>query len=597
MATNLDEQNPLSAAFWADAPEGSPISYKGLETRRKIAEQLMSQQQKYPKTVGEGIFSAAQSFANAMDFKRLEHLEAARQQQIDAQTREAGAALEESNRPTGAPPPPPYAPPLTTPQVPPTPSPAPPDVSEASPEAPAPAPGLPPIAPTPPILAQGDAPMSPDAIAAGATQPEVNAARTQLAQALVKRSLLAPGATGGGTPAPFAPPAPGERLVEQASAVPGPVPTGAGQIVPPRPPPPVPTGNPPIVTEIPRAPPPGGMGTVPAPENPVPRPPPDSFGRTPVPAVTALQPPAPPQPLPMQPLEIRATRNALAADDPDIKQQWAAVAASEKSKRDQIYARDVETYKSELARFNADYARNQEAAQKKPATDVAQAKNELELQQLRRASQQAIPDSEAVPIVKASYEQAKPLVGASISARNALGLLDADKNHQMFTGPDANVRLQMNRFLSTIGFNSDPRVAATQQFKSYLAPIIGALRPQIVGSGSQSEKELATLEQAAGSDITMDKPAIEKILRSVERLNLVAANQHQQKVLTFTGNDPERRREGFGYFGLPMETILPDAAVADFRQQYAKDPQRAVEEIDRAFNSPGLGLRLLRSSR
>jgi hypothetical protein len=56
-----------------DFNANEPLSYEALQTRRKIAEQMAGRRaQPYPKNVGEGIFSAADSLADAYGQKSLE---------------------------------------------------------------------------------------------------------------------------------------------------------------------------------------------------------------------------------------------------------------------------------------------------------------------------------------------------------------------------------------------------------------------------------------------------------------------------------------------------------------------------------------------
>jgi hypothetical protein len=69
------ETNPLSYAFWAGTPSNSPLSYDALQTRRKIAEQLMGKRSPFPKTFGEGLTYAGERFADVLDERRLDAAE------------------------------------------------------------------------------------------------------------------------------------------------------------------------------------------------------------------------------------------------------------------------------------------------------------------------------------------------------------------------------------------------------------------------------------------------------------------------------------------------------------------------------------------
>ena len=202
---------PGSFSFYADAPAESPLSLQQLQSRRKIAEAIAAQSARrpYPTTVGEGLYSAASDLTDAFKMNRL-----------DAQERAYEAALIEAGKSAPIPglgPAPDQRADVTDNAVPATPrqpvipeAVLPPALSDAA--APDAAPSL---AFTPPIVAQDDAPMSPQAIAAGATQGDVNTGRSKLAQALTQRALLANAPIGGGQPAPFAPLQATERMVAQ----------------------------------------------------------------------------------------------------------------------------------------------------------------------------------------------------------------------------------------------------------------------------------------------------------------------------------------------------------------------------------------------
>src|SRR3954451_20642070 len=65
--------------FFADAPEGSPESYQGLQSRRKIAEALAIQKRPYATNIGEGIAAMGDSVGNAIRLARMDAQERAYQ--------------------------------------------------------------------------------------------------------------------------------------------------------------------------------------------------------------------------------------------------------------------------------------------------------------------------------------------------------------------------------------------------------------------------------------------------------------------------------------------------------------------------------------
>jgi hypothetical protein len=267
-------------SFFADAPPGSPLSYDALDARRKIAIALASREQPFPTTVGAGLAALGDAFGQrrnlaALDAQSAQQAAAERDYLKGAPSDIYVPGIETQTPSVAGPTPSPAPPPQRAADVTPPAFAAPPPPSEA-----APAP-LPDIAP-PPVTAEGDAPMSQSALDAGATQGEVNTARSKLAQMLVKRSLLSPETAGGNAPVPFTPPSVNDQIAEQGAPR---LTAAAGDqaALPPD------AGNPPIPTAIPRAPPPG----------PTPSPlPPDARG--PMPPLTG---PAAPADIAQQPIQ------------------------------------------------------------------------------------------------------------------------------------------------------------------------------------------------------------------------------------------------------------------------------------------------------
>jgi hypothetical protein len=65
--------------FFANAKPGEPLSYGALQTRRKIAEQLMGKRSPFPKTFGEGLTYLGESIGDVMQMNRLDAAEKARE--------------------------------------------------------------------------------------------------------------------------------------------------------------------------------------------------------------------------------------------------------------------------------------------------------------------------------------------------------------------------------------------------------------------------------------------------------------------------------------------------------------------------------------
>ena len=585
---------PGSFSFYADAPAESPLSLQQLQSRRKIAEAIAAQSARrpYPTTVGEGLYSAASDLTDAFKMNRL-----------DAQERAYEAALIEAGKSAPIPglgPAPDQRADVTDNAVPATPrqpvipeAVLPPALSDAAAPDAAPSPAF-----TPPIVAQDDAPMSSQAIAAGATQGDVNAGRSKLAQALTQRALLANAPIGGGQPAPFAPLQATERMVAQ------PPDTGMQSAD---------LGTPPVMTNIPprpvasRAAPAavaGGpaeapIGSVPGPlSRPVPTPlPPAAPGslapqqvpdRKPVPPILDQRP---------TPEEIKGLQMLRAhPNDPNyqaLAQPWIAYGAQ---KRQADLAQRQEAYKADLATWEKAQEISLQQGTPKAQLELQQAQEDAARKQREYEQFGGLTREEALSPIKENLANVRTLPASAAGINNARAALNG--NPQMFTGTGADLQLSLAKMLSAVGAKPDPSIPPTEAFKNYISGILGTLRPQVAGTGSQSNAELQILQKAAGADITLDRRSMNDILNAVEKLNTTAAVEHQKKVLTFTGANENAQRVAFPLYGVPaMEQVVPDVAVTALKKHYAQDPAAAIKEFDTHFYTPGLALSVLQSGR
>lgn len=97
----------VSSYFWGNAPAGSPVSYQGLQTRRKIVESMLAGKRPYPKTIGEGIASIGEALGGSLALRQLDEADAA--QLAASQQRIGGVAPSDytgATPPVSAPPPP-----------------------------------------------------------------------------------------------------------------------------------------------------------------------------------------------------------------------------------------------------------------------------------------------------------------------------------------------------------------------------------------------------------------------------------------------------------------------------------------------------------
>lgn len=362
--------------------------------------------------------------------------------------------------------------------------------------------------------------------------------------------------------------------------------------------------NPPIVrpdiTPLPRVaqaataqqPSPFGMGTIPGPLTPpTPEPGLPSVGRTPSPGVRIFNGP-PTSPTQEQPndIEVNAIRRMqVAPNDPAVAQIWGPVLQQQAARRAFIDARNNEKYKSEYSDYHAQQAfeRNQ------PETTGKLREQEYRLAaEERKRTEQArfgtLGPEATVKALEKSHTDIRPITEALDAISSAKDLVGKGT----FTGILGEAALNTARFKAATGFPADPRIAATEDFQSTLARMLGGLRSTVAGPGTQSDADLKALMRAAAGDPKMSKEAILSVLGRLETSSVNAAKAHQERWLFAAGNDPNDRRN-LAPYSLPMERILPENYVDVFRQQYRADPATAMRKLDEKFHTPGLASKVI----
>ena len=373
----------------------------------------------------------------------------------------------------------------------------------------------------------------------------------------------------------------------------------ASSVIPPTLPPttpPAPFANPPIPTDIAPRPPqvaqarPSGIPGPLTPPTPTPTPPPapgTPQGFRPPPPAPVLD----TRPTPEEVHGIRMLRQY--PDDPAFAAEAQRWIAAGQAKRQAAFEQQKENHKNLME----DWKLGQAAAiaQQNPA-------EQLKLQEARQEAQRKQAEYEhfagqtleqaKAPVVE-SYKEASKLPAIAMDLRNAKQMVSTDP--KMFTGRTADIQLELSKWAAAAGLPLNPKVAPTEAFKSYITGVVGQLRPLVVGAGAQSNYELQFLQKAAGADAKLERKSIESILNSVEKLTTMAAIEHQKKLLTFTGDDPNRQR-AFGGYNV-MENVVPQAAVSALREHAKEDPAAAAKEFDEYYYTPGLAAKILRSGR
>jgi hypothetical protein len=337
--------------------------------------------------------------------------------------------------------------------------------------------------------------------------------------------------------------------------------------------------------------------SIPAPGTPAPLvPTAPSVARTPVPE-QFKQEPMPPPKIQMEPkgpdqLHFEKMKD-LVPDDPYLSKVYEDKAAREEAKRAFKDKQNQALWDAQNRQYETAKSAYQEFWRTNPERELTLQKAEDE--RAKRAFDERItqglggvdPAVFANNIVK-SHEAVKSIIGSSMSIGNARRMAT---DESMFTGSDAEIKSSLNKLAQVLGFPPDPRVSATEQFKTYMAGITAQQRQALVGGANISDKDLAAASDAAGANVKLERGTILAALRAAENLNTVLAVEHQKKLEAFSLGIPARQQHIYGQFGLPMEQIVPQEAVNILRRD-AADPT-AHKEFDETFHTPGLSRKVL----
>jgi hypothetical protein len=552
----MANEGPLSF-FLANAPAGSPLSYEALQSRRKIAEALLGRRSPFPKSIGEGLTYFGEKIADRRALDALDEQDKALMANRLQQT--AGLAL--------------------------------PGVTEGSGDGTV----VPPVAP--PRPASAAIPLPEEEPTESVLTPEQKLG--DYGRRLIQQRAGYPGViTGpGGAERAQVPPigVPGTGRID----APGPVRLPAQPLPPAGEDP----GNPPIITTdikpAPPAPLQGGFGAaIPGPLDQVPGQAgaPQIGGRVSAPPASEhVMPTAPVKNEQLTPEEIRGERARMnnLRGDPVVDAAAQRLIQFGAAKREAAYQREVDAFKVQADIFKKNEELRQQYMLDAPKRETEQRERELKLyndnqKMMELAKRGGVTPEQAYAVVKKSHEDTQSIPNEVNAVRDAQRLLPS-----MITGLGADAKVNALRLLDSLNIYSAPGIDANQQFQSYIKEVYGRLRPQVIGAGPQANAEGKVLERAAAGDVNMDPRAISAVLNSIYKLNIIAATEHQKKLATFTGNDPQGQQYVFNTFGLPMKDIIPPGAIQTFRQHYKEDPQAAIMELNKSFNTPGLAQSIL----
>jgi hypothetical protein len=587
MASFDEITNPISSFFYPGRGANEPLSYQSLVMRRKIAEALMGKRSPYPKNIGEGLAAMGEAIGE----RRLMDSLTADEREQEAIDKESGKKAAEAAYPTATAPAEggyrapgaaqrPPSEPDTVMRAAPSLSPptqSRPNLSETSLE---PVTVTPALSPDVNRYGQPNRPPPARPPAAGPQSQLIPAIRDQLALADLTRQGVVP-------PDPMIAQAPPPGPISAASTITdddNPL-TAMAQ---------TPYANPITLTDIQKAsrpPAPGPFASPPASE------PPPVIGPE-APQITLRKPVPPPLTLP-KPGEREAFANMMGSRNPEAQRQWGAVLERLKAERVASDARNTDQYKADVSAYEKALLESQKAGieQQSPKTRAEVAVKQEELAKAQRAREDetrfgSLGRAGAIDALKDSHK-------ATVATSGALDAISSLKNtlaDGTFTGPLSTPSLYLAKARELAGGAPDKRVANTEDFRANVAQLYGELRPLVAGTGTQSDRDLAALQLAAGGGTTLNKESILKILNRLEGNAVNRVIAHQRLHATVTEGSPGDQRM-LGSYGLPVERILPKSYIDKFKEEYRDKGPRAVKELEDTFHTPGLALRLFEAGR
>jgi len=358
--------------------------------------------------------------------------------------------------------------------------------------------------------------------------------------------------------------------------------------------------NPAIITNIPPAPSPtqlaqaGGAPTgIPKPlAEPQPGPagtaiPGSQYPQYPVPAKPYL-----PEPAPINPWETKGYELLRKyPNDPNVKTQaelWIkhgeGLRKAEDTRRAEIYRADITSYEA---------ARRASFEQNDPTKILERQRIAAEVDKLAEEKKHKAEWGNVSPALieadlKNSIENTKN-IPASI---NAISLARENLEKGMFTGILAGPKLWAAKAYAEATGQPNPKITATEHFMTNVMPLVAQARVSLVGTNNISNQDIKDAKEAAGGRIQLEPDTIRTVLKVAEGQMLQQALQHNKKVLTYAGNEPNALQKAQGLL-VPMDQIVPQAAVEKLKAN-VNNPQ-AIKDFDEQFMYPGLANIVLRT--
>jgi hypothetical protein len=166
--------------------------------------------------------------------------------------------------------------------------------------------------------------------------------------------------------------------------------------------------------------------------------------------------------------------------------------------------------------------------------------------EIARAGAATVPAQEKAFETELGKEQASELIKGRAAARDAVAIIDTVKTGRdimksgMITGAGADFLVNLNQGLKTVGIDAGYADASanSQAFAANMANNVGKLIKQFGAGTGLSDTDREYAEKMAGSKITLDPKAINRILEINERAARNAITRHNKDVKGVKTNIP-----------------------------------------------------------
>ncbi|MDA5636545.1 MULTISPECIES: hypothetical protein [Agrobacterium] len=143
------------------------------------------------------------------------------------------------------------------------------------------------------------------------------------------------------------------------------------------------------------------------------------------------------------------------------------------------------------------------------------------------------------------------------------------------TGAMADKRLYLQKVGALLGVADTKEIQNTETFQSAVAPMVGAMIKDIVGSANISDSDRAFAEKAAGGNISLDEGSILRLLEIQEKVAKDKIATYSSRVDAIYPDTPENEKQRAflkGGIAVPEKRSAVEAVVVDSEAGYEAVP-------------------------